>query len=65
MTRTLLTGVGAAFGAALLLTACGSSDRTTSTTTTTTTTPTYGSSTVTPVPSGATTIERSTTTKTE
>ena len=68
MTRTLLTGVGAAVCVALLLAACGSSEtaRTTSTTTTSTTTaPTYGSTTYTPAPSGATTIERSTTTKTQ
>ncbi len=63
--KTILTGVGTALGAALLLAACGSDGSTTSTTTTTTTTPNYGSSTVTPAPTGATTIERSTTTKSE
>ncbi|WP_042443642.1 hypothetical protein [Azospirillum sp. B510] len=65
MSKTLLTGVGAALGAALLLAACGSDKSTTSTTTTTTTTPGYGSGATPSAPAGSTTIERSTTTKSE
>lgn len=71
MTKKTLTGVALAFGAALFVTACGSDDTVRSTTTTTTTTApatapaTAGSTIVTPPATGsATTIERSTTTKT-
>ena len=66
MSRSMMSGVALAFGAALLVGACGSDDTTRSTTTTTTTTsPNYGSTLTTPPVSGSTTTERSTTTKTE
>lgn len=47
MSRTMMSGVALAFGAALLVSACGTDESTSTTTTTTTTSPNYGNSSLT------------------